>query len=68
MPTKPTATGPDNGSGSNSPDDQSPAEPAHTNPITRARILTVGYIARHPTVLQVLEWLGWNTPGASMNP
>jgi hypothetical protein len=27
-----------------------------------------GYIARHPTLARVLQWLGWNNPGASMNP
>jgi hypothetical protein len=31
-------------------------------------MVTSGYIARHPTLLRVLEWLGLNNPGASMNP
>jgi hypothetical protein len=29
---------------------------------------TGGYLARHPGLLKVLEWLGWNNPGAGMNP
>jgi hypothetical protein len=36
--------------------------------VTRIQTLAGGYIARHPTLLQVLEWLGWNNPGGSMNP
>jgi hypothetical protein len=27
-----------------------------------------GYIARHPAILKVLQWLGWNNPGGSVNP
>jgi hypothetical protein len=48
--------------------DQMPAEPARANPITRIQTLTGGYIARHPTLLRVLEGLGWNNPGGNMNP
>ena len=67
-PTNPGELEPEDGSGSQPRDDQLPAEPSHANPITRTRILTGGYIARHPTTLRVLEWLGWNNPGGSMNP
>src|SRR5215218_4055112 len=31
--------------------------------LPRLRILTGGYLARHPALLGVLEWLGWNSPG-----
>jgi len=56
-------------SGSEPRHDQRPAEPAHANPIARIQILTTsGYIARHPTKVKVLEWLGWNNPGGSTNP
>jgi hypothetical protein len=36
--------------------------------VTRIQTLAGGYLARHPTLLRVLEWLGWNNPGGSMNP
>ena len=68
MPTKPPELQPEDGSGSKPRDDQLPSGPSHANPIARIRILTGGYIARHPTLLRVLEWLGWNNPGESMNP
>jgi hypothetical protein len=68
MPTTPARFEPEDGSGSRPPDDQLSAEPSHANPIARAQISTGGYIARHPSLLRVLEWLGWNNPGASMNP
>jgi hypothetical protein len=35
---------------------------------TRIQIRTSGYVARHPALLKVLQWLGWNNPGGSMNP
>jgi hypothetical protein len=59
---------PEDGSGAQPRHDQMPAEPARANPITRIQTLTGGYIARHPTLLQVLEGLGWNNPGGNMNP
>jgi hypothetical protein len=68
VPTKPAGVQPEDGSGSKPPDDQLPAEPSHANPIARIQALTGGYIARHPPLLRVLEWLGWNNPGAGMNP
>jgi hypothetical protein len=36
--------------------------------VTRIQTLVGGYLARHPALLRVLEWLGWNNPGGSMNP
>jgi hypothetical protein len=36
--------------------------------VTRIQTRAGGYIARHPALLGVLEWLGWNNPGGSMNP
>jgi len=44
-----------------------PAGPSHANPMTRIQTRASGYIARHPTLLQVLE-LGWNNPGGGINP
>ena len=35
---------------------------------TSIQILASGYLARHPALLGVLEWLGWNNPGGSINP
>jgi hypothetical protein len=58
----------DDGSGARPQLDQAPAEPSHANPVTRVQILAGGYIGRHPTLLRVLDWLGWNNPGGSMNP
>ena len=68
MPTHPPELRPEDDSGSTPRNDQLPAEPSHADPIARTRILTSGYIARHPTLLRVLEWLGWNNPGGSINP
>jgi hypothetical protein len=48
--------------------DQAPAEPPRANLLMRIQILTGGYLARHPALLAVLEWLGWNNPGGSINP
>jgi hypothetical protein len=45
-----------------------PAGPSHANPVTRIQIRAGGYIARHPTLLRVLEWLSWNNTGGSINP
>jgi hypothetical protein len=57
----------EDGFGSGPGDDQLSAEPPH-NRIARIQSQTNGYIARHPTLVRVLQWLGWNNPGASMNP
>jgi hypothetical protein len=66
--TKPAGLEPEDASGPGIPDDRRQAEPSHANPISRARTSTGGYIARHPGVLKVLKWLGWNNPGGSINP
>ena len=49
-------------------DDQVPAERSRSNTVSRLQARTGGYIARHPAMLKVLEWLGWNNPGGSINP
>ena len=67
-PTTPHHLDPDDGSGAQPQNDQAPAEPSRANPATRIQTRAGGYIARHPTLLRVLEWLGWNNPGDSMNP
>jgi hypothetical protein len=36
--------------------------------VTRIQTRAGGYLARYPTLLRVLEWLGWNKPGGSINP
>jgi len=68
MPTRTAGREPDDRSGSQSPDDQPPVEPAHLDAIARTRMRTGGHIATHPTLLRVLEWLGWNNPGGGINP
>jgi hypothetical protein len=68
VPTRPAGIEPDEGSATAPPDDQSAAEPSRVSPIARARVLASGCIARHPALLRVLEWLGWNNPGGSMSP
>jgi hypothetical protein len=67
-PTKPQGPEADDGSRSQPRDAHRSAEPSHANPIARIQILTGGYIARQPTLLRVLEGLGWNNPGGGMNP
>jgi hypothetical protein len=49
-------------------DDQQPAVPPRYGAVARLQARTGGYAARHPAMLKVLEWLGWNNPGGSMNP
>jgi hypothetical protein len=49
-------------------DDQVPADPSRSSAISRLQARTGGYVARHPAMLKMLEWLGWNNPGGSMNP
>jgi hypothetical protein len=49
-------------------DAEVPIEPTRPSAISRLQARTAGYVARHPTMLKVLEWLGWNNPGGSMNP
>jgi hypothetical protein len=58
----------EDGSGAQRRHDQAPAGPSRANPVTRIQTRAGGYLARHPTLLRVLEWLGWNNPGDSINP
>jgi hypothetical protein len=67
-PKTPRDLEPDDGSGAQPQHDQTPAEPSRANPVTRIQTLAGGYIGRHPALLRVLEWLGWNNPGGYMNP
>jgi hypothetical protein len=67
-PRTPRDLDPDDGSGAQPQHDQAPAEPSRANPVTRIQTRAGGYIARHPTLLRVLEWLGWNNPGGNINP
>jgi hypothetical protein len=67
-PTTPENLEPEDGFGAQPRHDQAPAELWRANPVTRIQTLTGGYLARHPKLLRVLEWLGWNNPGDSMNP
>jgi hypothetical protein len=47
---------------------QAPAVRSRPHPVRRIQNLTGGYLARHPALLTVLEWLGWTNPGCGMNP
>jgi len=67
-PRQPQKLEPEDGSGAQRRHDQVPAEPSRANLGTRIQTLIGGYLARHPTLLKVLEELGWNNPGGSMNP
>jgi hypothetical protein len=49
-------------------DDQVPADSSRSSVVSRLQTRTGGYVARHPAVLKVLAWLGWNSPGGSVNP
>jgi hypothetical protein len=67
-PRTPKKLEPKDGSGAQPRHDQAPAEPSRPNPVMRIQILAGGYLARHPVLLKVLEGLGWNNPGSSINP
>jgi hypothetical protein len=67
-PRTPHDLEPEDGSGAQPRHDQARAEPSRANPVTRIQTRAGGYIARHPALLAVLEWLGWNIPGSSINP
>ena len=67
-PRTPQDLEPEDGSAAPPRHDQTPAEPWRANPVRRIQTLVGGYLARHPALLTVLEWLGWNNPGGSMNP
>jgi hypothetical protein len=64
----PQSLGPDADPGVKFQDDELPAEPSRPSAITRLQARTGGYVAKHPAMLKVLGWLGWNNPGGSMNP
>jgi hypothetical protein len=59
---------PDDHRGVKLQDDQVPAEPSRSSTVSRLQARTGGYVARHPAMVKVLGWLGWNNPGGSMNP
>lgn len=67
-PRTPRDPEPEDGSGAEPRHVQAAAEPSRANPVTRIQTLAGGYIARHPALLRVLEWLHWNNPGGSTNP
>jgi hypothetical protein len=48
--------------------DRPRAELPRSTAVGRIQARTLGYVARHPTLLKVLERLGWDNPGNSMNP
>lgn len=66
-PSTPQDVEPEDGSGAQPRHAQAPAEPRRANPVMRIQALTGAYIARHPALLRVVQWLGWNNPGASIN-
>ena len=49
-------------------DAELPIAPNRPSAISRLQARSGGYVARHPTLLKLLEWLGWNNPGGSINP
>ena len=67
-PRNPQKLEPEDGSGAQRRHDQAPAGPSHANPVTRIQARAGGYLARHPTLSRVLEWLSRNDPGGSINP
>lgn len=67
-PRTPQDLEPEDASGAQPQHDQAPAEPTRANPVTRIQTRAGGYLARHPTLLRVLEWLSWNNTGGSINP
>lgn len=59
---------PEDGSSVRIRNDEASAEPSRPGAATRIQARMGGYVARHPALLKVLTWLGWNNPGGSMNP
>ena len=49
-------------------EDQGPADPSRSSAISRVQARTDGFVARHPAMLKVREWLGRTGPGEWMNP
>jgi hypothetical protein len=68
MPTKLPGSEPESGRDFRSSPDQPPRGPSNAGPLAETQARTVGFIARHPVLFKLLEWLGWNNPGGSMNP
>jgi hypothetical protein len=64
----PQSTEPEDEPGMKLEHDRVSAEPPRSSMASRLQARTGGYVARHPAMLKVLEWLGWNNPGGSMNP
>jgi hypothetical protein len=64
----PQSLEPDDHPGVKLKDDQGPTEPSRSSTVSRLQARTGGYVAKHPAMLKVLGWLGWNNPGGSMNP
>jgi hypothetical protein len=67
-PSTSTKVGPEDRPGAGPELDQPQSRPSRANPISRVRIATRGCLVRHPALLTVLEWFGWNAPGASSAP
>jgi hypothetical protein len=65
VPEKPEAQ---DGSSEQTRHEGSRSERPSTSAATRIQTRTAGYVVRHPAILKVLQWLGWNNPGGSMNP
>ena len=65
MPQSPE---PDAHGAANIQHDEMPREASRAGGVTRLQARAGGYVARHPAMLRVLAWLGWNNPGGSMNP
>ena len=66
-PSTPQTPDPEDGAGVERPHDQVPAEPSRASRVIRVQTATGGFVARHPALLKVLERMGWNNPGGSMN-
>jgi hypothetical protein len=67
-PTTPRELESEDGSGAQLRHDHAPTKPSRANPLMRIQMQMGGYLARRPALLKVLEVLGWNNPGGSMNP
>ena len=67
-PRTPQEPEPEGRPGTQLPHDRVPAARPRANLVMRIQMSTGGYAARHPKLLRVMQWLGWNNPGGSMNP
>jgi len=61
----PQSLGPDDNLGAGLQDDQVPAGPSRSSTASRLQARTGGYVARHPAMLKLLGWLGWNNPAGA---